>query len=33
METDDQSLELAGRTRGRHRHVCALLNGIDEHHR
>jgi hypothetical protein len=33
METDDHSLEFAGRTRGRHRHVCAFLNGIDEHHR
>jgi hypothetical protein len=30
METDDRSLQVAGGTLGRHRHVCAFFNGMDE---
>jgi hypothetical protein len=33
METDDRSLPFAGSTFGRHRHVCAFFNSIDEEHR
>jgi hypothetical protein len=33
METDDRSLEFAGSTLGRHRHVCAFFNSMDEQHR
>jgi hypothetical protein len=33
LETDDRSVKLAGGTLGRHRHVCAFFNGIDEQHR
>jgi hypothetical protein len=29
----DRSLELAGRTMGAQRHVCAFFNGLDEEHR
>jgi hypothetical protein len=33
METDDRSLQVAGGTLGRHRHVCAFFNSMDEQHR
>jgi hypothetical protein len=33
METDDRFLEFAGSTLGRHRHVCAFFNSMDEQHR
>jgi hypothetical protein len=33
VEIDDQSLEFAGGTLGRHRHVCAFFNSMDEQHR
>jgi hypothetical protein len=33
METGDNSSQLAGATLGRHRHICAFFNGIDEQHR
>ncbi|HTE61644.1 MAG TPA: MEDS domain-containing protein [Solirubrobacteraceae bacterium] len=33
MEADDRSLQLAGSTLGRHRHVCAFFNSTDEQHR
>jgi hypothetical protein len=33
METNGQSLEFAGGTRGEHRHICAFFNSIDEEHR
>jgi MEDS: MEthanogen/methylotroph, DcmR Sensory domain len=33
METDQDSVRLAGRTLGRPRHICAFFNSIDEQHR
>jgi hypothetical protein len=33
METEDHSLQFDGRTLGRHRHICAFFNSIDEQHR
>jgi hypothetical protein len=33
MATKDCSVQFAGRTLGRHRHICAFFNGIDEEHR
>ncbi len=33
METRNDSMQLAGGTLGRHRHVCAFFNSIDEEHR
>jgi len=33
METRNESMQCAGSTLGRHRHVCAFFNSIDEEHR
>src|SRR5712664_1697911 len=33
METRNDSMQLAGGTLGRHRHICAFFNSIDEEHR
>jgi DcmR-like sensory protein len=33
METNGHSMEFAGSTLGRHRHICAFFNSIDEQHR
>ena len=33
METNDHSVQFAGGTLGRHRHICAFFNSIDEQHR
>src|SRR2546425_1347054 len=33
MGTNDRSVRFAGGTLGRHRHVCAFFNSIDEEHR
>jgi len=33
METTDHSVQFAGGTLGRHRHICAFFNNIDEQHR
>jgi MEDS: MEthanogen/methylotroph, DcmR Sensory domain len=33
MVTNDCSVQFAGGTLGRHRHICAFFNGIDEEHR
>jgi hypothetical protein len=33
METNGHSLEFAGGTLGRHRHICAFFNSNDEQHR
>jgi hypothetical protein len=33
METDEHAVEVAGGTVGRHRHICAFFNSIDEQHR
>ncbi|WP_028061413.1 MEDS domain-containing protein [Candidatus Solirubrobacter pratensis] len=33
MNTNDHSVHFAGGTLGRHRHICALFNSIDEEHR
>jgi hypothetical protein len=33
MENDDRSLQVAGGTLGRNRHVCAFFNSMDEQHR
>ncbi len=33
MATVDRSVRFAGRTLGRHRHICAFFNSIDEEHR
>jgi hypothetical protein len=33
MEARDHALEVAGNALGRHRHICAFFNGIDEEHR
>src|SRR5215510_9880789 len=33
MGTTDRSVQFAGGTLGRHRHICAFFNSIDEQHR
>jgi hypothetical protein len=33
MVTKDCSVQFAGGTLGRHRHICAFFNGVDEEHR
>src|SRR5258708_2045289 len=33
METRNDSMQLAGGTLGRHRHICAFFNSADEEHR
>jgi hypothetical protein len=33
METDDRSLQVGVNTLGRHRHVCAFFNSVEEEHR
>jgi hypothetical protein len=33
METNGDSLQVAGSTLGQHRHICAFFNSIDEQHR
>jgi hypothetical protein len=33
METNGNSVEVAGTTLGRHRHICAFFNSMDEQHR
>jgi MEDS: MEthanogen/methylotroph, DcmR Sensory domain len=33
MDTNDHSVQFAGGTLGRHRHICAFFNSIDEQHR
>jgi hypothetical protein len=33
METNDHSVQFAGGTLGRHRHICAFFNSLDEQHR
>src|SRR2546430_6650330 len=33
MEASDRSVQFAGGTLGRHRHICAFFNSIDEQHR
>lgn len=33
MKTNDHSVQFAGGTLGRHRHICAFFNSIDEQHR
>jgi len=33
MVTNDRSVQFAGGMLGRHRHICAFFNGIDEEHR
>ena len=33
MGTNDHSVQFAGGTLGRHRHICAFFNSIDEQHR
>jgi hypothetical protein len=33
MESNDHSVQFAGGTLGRHRHICAFFNSIDEQHR
>jgi hypothetical protein len=33
VATDERSVQFAGGTLGRHRHICAFFNGIDEQHR
>jgi hypothetical protein len=33
MSARDHSLEIAGSTLGRHRHICAFFNGMEEQHR
>ena len=33
MVTNDRSVQFAGGVLGRHRHICAFFNGIDEEHR
>src|SRR2546430_17285026 len=32
MEASDRSVQFAGGTLGRHRHICAFFNSIDEEH-
>src|SRR5216683_6052855 len=33
MGTNDHSVQFAGGTLGRHRHICAFFNSVDEEHR
>jgi hypothetical protein len=33
METNDHSVQFAGGSLGRHRHICAFFNSLDEQHR
>src|SRR5260370_36765483 len=33
METRNDSMQFAGGTLGRHRHICAFFNSIDEEHK
>ena len=33
METNEYSVQFAGGTLGRHRHICAFFNSVDEEHR
>jgi MEDS: MEthanogen/methylotroph, DcmR Sensory domain len=33
MDTNEHSVHFAGATLGRHRHICAFFNSIDEQHR
>jgi hypothetical protein len=33
MEPRDSTVQLAGSTLGRHRHICAFFSGVDEHYR
>ena len=33
MKTNNHSVQFAGGTVGRHRHICAFFNSIDEQHR
>src|SRR2546427_13144724 len=33
MDASDRSVQFAGGTLGRHRHICAFFNSIDEEHR
>src|SRR5437773_2119000 len=33
MEASDRSVQFAGGTLGRHRHICAFFNSLDEEHR
>jgi DcmR-like sensory protein len=33
METNDRSVQVAGSALGRHRHICAFFNSLDEQHR
>src|ERR1700686_193270 len=33
MESNDHSVQFAGGTLGRHRHICAFFNSVDEEHR
>jgi hypothetical protein len=33
METNERSVQVAGSTLGRHRHICAFFNSLDEQHR
>jgi len=33
MVTNDRSVQFAGGMLGRHHHICAFFNGIDEEHR
>src|SRR3989442_15786469 len=33
METNEHSMQFAGGILGRHRHICAFFNSIDEEHR
>jgi len=33
MTNTDHSVQFAGGALGRHRHICAFFNGIDEEHR
>src|SRR5919109_1540400 len=33
MKTNDHTVQFAGGTLGRHRHICAFFNSIDEQHR
>ena len=33
MGTTDRSVQFAGGTLGRHRHICAFFNSLDEEHR
>jgi hypothetical protein len=33
VKTNGHSVQFAGGTLGRHRHICAFFNNIDEEHR